>query len=217
MQLCDSALPIGSFAFSLALESAIAHGVVRNAASLAEYTEVVVRQTLLSDGAAAMHAFRNAHRQEELLRIDHELYIRKASREWRTMSCRMGRKLTELGAKILPCPELEEWHLYISEHHTSGCHAVAQGLLFSLFGARQEELFAAIGYGTASMLMGAALRLMRITHLTTQQILFTLNGLVESLYREAITLEPCQIHGFAPQLDILSSLHERGNSRMFMS
>lgn len=217
MQLCDSALPVGGFAFSCGLESAVGRGAVSDKRSLAEFAKTSVRQTLLMDGVAALHAFRNAHIVKELRRADSELYHRKPSREWRTMSCRMGRKITELGAKILPCPELEEWNLSISEGHTAGCYAVAQGLIFSLCGASEEQLFAAVGYGTASMLMGAALRLMRVEHTTTQQILFSLAPYIEELYGEAARLELHQMHSFAPMTDVFTSLHERGSARMFMS
>ena len=102
MQLCDSALPVGGFSFSCALESAVAQGVVRDEPSLGEFVQTVVRQTLFQDGVAALYAFRNAASYEELLRADRELYARKASREWRTMSTRMGRKLADLGAEMLP-------------------------------------------------------------------------------------------------------------------
>lgn len=217
MQLCDSALPVGGFSFSCALESAVAQGVVCDVAGLEEYAQVVLRQTLLSDGVAALHVFRHAHDGGELLRIDRELFSRKQSQEWRTMSCRMGRKLTELGVKILPCPELEEWHRNIYEGRTAGCYAVAQGLLFSLCGASEQELFASVGYGVGVMISGAALRLMRITHLDTQRILFALAFLTEEMYGEVSKLTIEQINGFAPQLDILSSLHQRGKERMFMS
>ena len=37
MQLCDSALPVGGFSFSCALESAVAQGVVRDEATLEEF------------------------------------------------------------------------------------------------------------------------------------------------------------------------------------
>lgn len=217
MQLCDSALPVGGFAFSCGLESAVGQGVVSDKHTLEEYAETAVRQALFTDGVAALYAFRNAHIAKELRRADSELYHRKPSREWRTMSCRMGRKIAELGAKILPCPELEEWNISISEGHTAGCYAVGQGLIFSLCGASEEQLFAAVGYGAASMLMGAALRLMRVEHTTTQQILFSIAHFAEELYGEAARLELHEMHGFAPMTDVFTSLHERGNARMFMS
>lgn len=217
MQLCDSALPVGGFSFSCALESAVAQGVVYNEVTLQKWVQTILRQTLFSDGVAALHAFRNVENHEELLRTDRELYIRKPSCEWRTMSSRMGRKLSELGTKILSASALDAWQRDILQGVTPGTYAVTQGVLFSLCGATERELFAAVGYGTSSMLTGAALRLMRITHYYTQQLLFMLAREVEELFDEVTQMRLEQIHGFAPLLDILASMHERGKERMFIS
>ena len=217
MQLCDSALPVGGFSFSCALESAAEQGAVRDAATLEEYIRTVVSQTLRMDGVAALHAFRNSHNRDRLHSIDALLHSRKPSLEWRTMSCRMGRKLAELGAAILPCPDLDNWLGDITAGRTPGSYATTQGLLFSLCGAHEEELFTAVGYGTATMIAGAALRLLRVTHLDTQRIIFSLADLVERLYGKVSGWSLDKMEGFAPQVEILSSLHERGKQRMFMS
>ena len=52
MQLCDSALPVGGFSFSCALESAAAQGLLLSAADVEQYVGVVVEQSLLTDGVA---------------------------------------------------------------------------------------------------------------------------------------------------------------------
>ena len=217
MQLCDSALPVGGFSFSCALESAAAQGLLCSVDDVEQYVSVVVRQTLLSDGVAALHAMRCAASVEELCRVDRELYVRKPSVEMRTMTTRMGRKLAELSSELLPCHDIDAWLSSIVERRTPGSYAVTQGLLFSLCGAQPQELFAAVGYGVASQVVGAALRLVRVTHRDTQKILFSLASYIESLYGQAKSLSLQQMHGFAPQMDILSSLHERGTQRMFMS
>lgn len=217
MQLCDSALPVGGFSFSCALESAAAQGLVISPDDIAEWTKVVVRQTLLSDGVAALYALRHAGSIEELCYADRELYAIKASAEMRSMSTRMGRKLAELAALIIPHQDIKEWAARVATHRTEGCYAITQGLIFRLCDATEQDLFSAVGYGTASMVVGAALRLLRITHHQTQRILFSLAPLIEELYAQARDISLHQMQGFAPQLDILSSLHERGSQRMFMS
>ncbi|MBO7194874.1 MAG: urease accessory protein UreF [Alistipes sp.] len=217
MQLCDSALPVGGFSFSCALESAVAQGLLRSVHDIEQYVRVVVRQSLLSDGVAALHAMRSADSIAELCRADRALMARKASVEMRTMSARMGRKLAELGSELLPCHDIDEWLSCVVQHRAEGSYAVSQGLIFSLCGASECDLFAAVGYGTASMVLGAALRLARVTHRDTQKMLFSLSLFVDSLYDQARMLGLEQMHGFAPEMDILSSLHERGIQRMFMS
>ena len=217
MQLCDSALPVGGFSFSCALESAVAQGTVHDVVTLEAYASVVVRQTLLSDGVAALHAFRNCENGKELRRADEELYVRKLSREWRTMSCRMGRKLAELGAGLISRPSLLVLRDDILSARTFGCHAVVQGALFAACGVSEQELFSAVGYGAATMVTGAAMRLMRVSHQESQRILFALGRRVEGCYAEVAGWRLDDMQSFAPQMEILSSLHERGRQRMFMS
>ena len=217
MQLCDSALPVGGFSFSCALESAAAQGLVTSPDDIEQWAKVVVRQTLLSDGVAALYAMRHAFSTEELCYADRELYATKASAEMRSMSRRMGRKLAELAAQIMPREEIKVWAEHIATHRTEGCYAITQGLIFRLCDATEQDLFSAVGYGAGSMVVGAALRMLRVTHHQTQRILFWLAPLIEELYTYARELPLQQMQGFAPQLDILSSLHERGTQRMFMS
>ena len=217
MQLCDSALPVGGFSFSCALESAVAQGVVLSVEELEEFVQAVVRQTLFTDGVAALHALRYGTKSTELLRADSELYVRKPSLEWRTMSCRMGRKLAELSAAVLPCHETESWLAAIVRGEAFGSYAISQALIFMLCGAAEEELFAAVGYGAASMVTNAALRMMRVTHHDTQRLLFSLAPSIEQSYDEASVLSLEQMRSFSPQLEILASMHERGTQRMFMS
>ena len=72
-------------------------------------------------------------------------------------------------------------------------------------------------YGTASMMLNAALRLMRLTHHSTQQIIYRLAESIDLLYEESARLGIEDMYSFAPQIDLLSALHERGRSRMFMN
>lgn len=217
IQLCDSALPVGGFSFSCALESAVAQGFLCDVATLESYVRTVVRQTLFSDGVAALYAMRHWRDEAALLYADRELFLRKSSREMRTMSCRMGRKLAELGSKLELGDEVERWLTLVANGHTFGQYAITQGLIFARCGALEQELFSSVGYGTAAMVTGAALRLMRVTHLDTQQVLFALAPLVDGIYDEVKGLGLDQMQGFAPLMEIFSSQHEKGKQRMFMS
>ena len=78
-------------------------------------------------------------------------------------------------------------------------------------------MFGAMLYGVASMTLNASLRLMRISHLDTQRILYDLALGIDGLYAQSEGLTPDDMYAFAPQIDLLSSLHEKGRSRMFMN
>ena len=66
-------------------------------------------------------------------------------------------------------------------------------------------------------MLGAALRCVRVSHYDTQRILFRLAATAEATYDEVRDMTLDEMHAFAPQIDILASLHEKGVKRMFMN
>lgn len=219
LQLADSALPIGGFSFSSALESAARLGVVSDAESLEEYTRSVMLQASTSDAVAAMAAH-SAHRKgdyEAIVRAESMLLRSKICTEQRIASQRMGGKLASLGAELTSDGVLLRLAGDIRSGATEGCLAVVQGALFSALGLERRALFDAMMYGTATITLNAALRLLRITHLETQQILFRLATFSDQLFERAEGCGIDDIYTFAPQLDLLSADHERGTQRMFMN
>lgn len=78
-------------------------------------------------------------------------------------------------------------------------------------------MFCAHQYGAINMVLSAALRCVKVSHYDTQQILYRLSQKVESLYEEASRMKLRDMNAFFPELDILASLHEKGNMRMFMN
>jgi urease accessory protein len=65
--------------------------------------------------------------------------------------------------------------------------------------------------------LNAALRCLRLTHYDTQRIIAELADTIEELYEQVHTLGVEQIYSFAPEVDLLAALHERGSARMFMN
>ena len=219
MQFADSALPVGGFSFSNTLESAIEMGVVYDEKSLTEFTREIVRQAVSTDGVAALNAFRAAKNRDyhSIIRYDKALNARKANTEQRLMSQRMGRKLAELIAEITGNDLLRRFCGDIASARTAGTYAVVQGVAFAICGIGERELFAAICYGAASMVLNAALRTMRITHRQTQRIIYTLGDEIDVWYNEVAGIDICQMHSFYPQIDILAAIHEKGTKRLFMN
>ena len=106
LQFGDSVFPIGGFAFSGGLESAIQKRVVTDPATLLAFTRTAVEQASRGDGIGLVCAHRAASAGDidEVVRIDELIYARKLSGETRTMSVRMGRKFTEMGAHVTDSP-----------------------------------------------------------------------------------------------------------------
>ncbi|MBB3929775.1 urease accessory protein [Kaistia hirudinis] len=219
LQFSDSTLPIGSFAFSNGLESALQTGVVSNADSLLRYVELILRQTSRMDGIALLHAHRAALSgdYDGILEADQEIFCRRVGEEQQLMLTRVGKKFAELVLKISPSPVLERWLGDIKAGNTPGCYPVGQAIALAHMGADEREAFVMHQYGVASMILSAALRLMRIDHLDTQRILFTAQGRVEGDYSAVRELTLDEMASFAPVFDVLVAHHTTTHVRLFMN
>lgn len=219
LQFSDSTLPVGAFAFSNGLESALQTEVVTNPASLHQFVELVVRQAAHMDGIAFLHAHRAilAGDYESVIAADHEIWCRRVGEEQQMMLARMGKKFAELSLKISDFPPLERWLKDIKSGATPGCFPIGQALALAHMGADEKQAFVVHQYGVASMVLSAAVRLMRIDHLDTQRILFASQSRVSSDYDDVRGLELDEMSSFAPIFDVLVAHHTKAHVRLFMN
>ena len=149
--------------------------------------------------------------------IDARVYARKLSGETRTMSVRMGKKFTEMGAQVTGSAPLLVWRERVEAGATPGCYPVALAVNFAAQGLSARDAFVVHQYGVTATILSAALRLMRVSHVDTQQMLYTLNGDVESAYQTAAAATLSDMAGFAPLTEILAAVHVKAHVRLFMN
>jgi len=219
LQFGDSMFPIGGFAFSGGLESAIQKRVVTGPETLLAFARTAVEQANRGDGIALLCAHRAtlAGDVDQLVAIDRRVYARKLSGETRTMSVRMGRKFAEMGATVVGSPLLQDWRERVASGATPGCYPVALAINFAAQGLSSRDAFVVHQYGVAATILGAALRLMRISHVDTQQMLYALNADVEAAYQVAAAADLSDMAGFAPLAEILAAVHVKAHLRLFMN
>lgn len=219
LQFGDSMLPVGAFSFSNGLESAIQHHLVHDLETLRQFVLTAARQSASSDAIALLAAHRSAcdHDMTGVLGADTALFNRKMNEEMRTMSVRMGKKLGELSNHLIQASLLTDWLEHVERKETPGTYPVGLGLLFAGLGLLEQDAFAAHQYGTASMILSASLRLMKIHHFDAQAILFEVNTTAEAEYERASRATLDDMATFSPSLDILAAAHVKAHVRMFMN
>jgi urease accessory protein len=219
LQFGDSLLPIGSFAFSNGLESAIQEGVVHDVVTLSEFVLTATRRAATSDGIALLAAHRAASKadMESVIHADQAVFERKLSEETRTMSVRTGRKLAEVASAAISAPRLDRWLDRIRSGATPGTYPAGLGFVFAELGSPEDDAFAVHQYGIAMTTLSAALRLMRIDHRQVQAILAAANQTAGDDYTSASGASLSDMAGFAPMSDILAAIHVRSHVRLFMN
>lgn len=222
LQLCqfsDSALPIGGFAFSNGLESAIQLKVVTDEKSLKDYIIVCLTKNASLDGVYINYAYQAAKERniQSLLDIGKSYQTKIIGKEQQLMTSRVGQKFATLFLNINDSELLDEYlHIY-KDNKESLSHAIIHSIICSELSLSQEETFSLYHYGIASMILSAAVRLMRIDHYQTQRILFEVNKEVDEFYSESKRLTLDETHSFSPMFDCLVAHHVNAHLRMFMN
>ena len=228
MQFGDSMLPVGAFAFSSGLESAVQKGVVHDVETLRQYAHAALEQAAKGDAVAVASATRAAldADMEELIRIDHEVLYRKLNEENRTMTTRMGKKLAEMGVDITQDALIGKWLDIIKKGETPGTYPVSLAVQFVAMGLSTREkagsdmfgeVLAVHQYGVAMTILNASMRLMRISHIDMQRVLYSLTSHFDAMCRTAMRTPLDQMSNYAPMTDILAATHVQAHVRLFMS
>ena len=219
MQFGDSVLPVGAFSFSNGVESAVQTGIVHDVATLKGFVLTALKQAASCDGMAVVAAHRAAVAgdREGILRADWAVNNRKLNEESRVMATRMGKKLAEMSIHVVETPLVRWWLEQIKAGNAAGTYPVTQAVVMATQGIGAREVAVMHQYGVAMTILSAAMRLMRVTHLDTQHILFALKHDLEAFCDIAEIGDIEQMASYVPIVDVLAAVHVKAHVRLFMN
>ncbi len=224
LQLADSFFPSGTYAHSQGLEGMVTRGWVRNADDLEEYLRnLLIWSILPCDGVA----LRSTHRAAQdanlttLVDIDWRVHAMKLPDELRMASCHAGRRILDETAPLLSgaigCAVHGEFRQLVMDREAPGTGAVALGVASCAAGIEAQTALLMFCHSFAVGALGAAQRLLPITHSEAQHILRSLHEPVISATMALQHRDWREMTSFAPQTDIASMLHKHDEVRMFAS
>jgi urease accessory protein len=220
LQLSDTALPIGAFAFSSGLETYTQEGLIADPATLQSWLEAVLRHAVQGSHLLPVAlAYRETAAADwaRLQRLDQQLTAMKHARELREASVKVGQSLLRLAMQVWPGPAIEHLHTLWQQGGMAGHHAVVLGLLGWELGLAERVIVEAAGYQWLSGLIAAALRLLPLGQSAGQRMLTVLLPYVTTIADEISHQGWDDLSGAGPEFDIRAMQHETLYSRLFQS
>lgn len=220
LQFADGLFPAGGFAHSFGLETYVQDGRVRARQDLETFVAAHLEGSAgPSDGAAVAIAVRLARRDDAAgwLALDARLDAMKTVPEFRTASRQMGRQTLRIAVGIGDDPFLAALARAVDDGPVVAHHATVFGAAVGRGGADPAPAAAAYLYASASLLVGAGLRLIALGQLDGQRVLAAMRERIERLASAAATATVDDLWSFNPALELAGIRHAALDMRLFRS
>lgn len=222
LQLADSALPVGTFAHSFGLESALADGSVRDEVDVADWLQEFVRgQLVTTDLLAVREVYAavdgGAGAFADIAGIDEVLTASTLAVEAREASRTMGARLLEVALDCFPSPLVRAYSGAVRAGECTGHYAVAMALTLAGLGIAREEAMRAYATSVLVGLTQNAVRAVPLGQAAGQRVITSLHPAITRAVATAQTLPSDLLGACSPQLEIAQMRHEHLHARMFSS
>ncbi|HEU4369227.1 MAG TPA: urease accessory UreF family protein [Methylomirabilota bacterium] len=220
LQFADGVFPAGGFAHSLGLETYVQEGVVRDREGLEAFVAAHLDGSAgPADAVAAAVAVRLARDTDQAgwVALDERLEAMKPVPEGRAASRQMGRQTLRVAVALGSDAFLSGLARAVDEGLAPGHHAAVFGAALGRAGAQPEAVAAAYLHSTATLLVGAGLRLIALGQVDGQRVLATMRPRIARLAAAAATAAPSDMWSFTPGLELAGLRHATLDTRLFRS
>ena len=221
LHLCDSLFPIGSFAYSEGLESAIGAGMVKDVADLRAWLDVCLDEVIArSDGPGVAIAWSACHAGDwdTLIAVDEELDALRPSSTIRIANRSMGLRLLKTWQAIHPDVRLDQVLERVQDTSRSVglTLPIAFGVVCETKGIDRRDGVTGYAYTRLAATVSAAMRLMALGQTDAHRLLGRILDRVPATVDDVMARNG-PVESFAPALDVAQMTQQYVHSRLFRS
>lgn len=220
LQLSDSFLPVGSYTSSYGLESFIREDIVETPADLGALLEDYLRHQVGPCDMVALSAVHEASATpalERIVDVDVRYGSMQLAREFRESSLKSGRQLLELMVDTDDIDLLSAYETEIDSGSASGHYPIVLGIVCQDKGLTPRQTSLAYGHSFVTGMLGAAQRLMGLSHTDVQRLLGELQPVISDVWEDNGSRGVNEMQTFTPFVEIMGMKHERSDVRLFVS
>lgn len=220
LHLCDPTLPIGGYSHSNGLETYVQQKIVKDDVSTEAFVHNMITNNLLyNDASFVKLAYEIALRNDisELIALDQECAALKAPIEIKQASRKLGTRLIKIFDRQTTSPIVTKYQAAISKQDAEGHYSIIFGLYAALFEIPIHEAIYAFLYNATVGMVTNAVKLVPLSQLSGQDILFRMQDVIQSSVSQILILDRDLVGLCNIGFDIRCMEHERLYSRLYMS
>lgn len=214
LQITSSNFPIGVFAYSQGLETAVERGWVKDARTLNRWVLGLLDANLARVEVPLLARAYLAWQQGDIARAGHWSRMAHAFRESREL-LEEDRHLGRALARALHGLGVAHAEGFMTAAHAS--YSCLYALAAASWGIDLSDAASAFVFGWAENQVLVASRVLPLGQTATQQVLSELLPAIPRAVSLGLSLPDCEVGGLAPAFALASTWHEEQYSRLFRS
>ena len=221
LQLVSPALPVGAFAFSQGLESAVENGLILNQGDTQKWVQGVLENNIATLDLPVLRyasAFLEDEDFHSIETLNAHVIAFRETREFRAESLKTGKALRRLLRDLHHSSSDLSTQAFLASMHFDEIDWVIAFAYAAKIGQVDKEA-ALLGYvwSWCENQIAAAIKLVPLGQTQGQRVLSVLGAHLPTVIEHSKTISIDQLGALSPYLAILSSQHESQYSRLFLS
>lgn len=218
MQSVDAFFPIGAFTLSNGLEDYVVEERISSTEELKEYLQGFLQIFPYNDLGIVALAYQYEKESEMLLQLDGLVNAMKSAKEVRSGSVKMCSRYLKAREAMKDCDGTLKWYMEsINSKKAVGFHPIAVGIYGASIGMELEELLAMYGYSVLSAIVNNGVKLVPLSQMEGQRILFQMLDGLERAVQQAMNVKIEELGVSGSAFEIHCMHHEHLYSRQYMS